>query len=109
MADTAVPAPTWLQALQVPSLGQSVLVIVTALATVISTLGVQWLSAPKLVIPAADRPAMAAQINAAVNRIDGRLTEILGVCGLSVDEVQALRTDFKTPRAAYKPKAAVVK
>ena len=95
MTDTRATAPAWLQVLQVPSLGQSVLVIVTALATLISTLGVQWFAAPKVVIPAADRPAMAAQID----RIDGRLTEILGVCGLSVDEVQALRKDWKTPKA----------
>ena len=103
MTDTT--APTWLQALQVSSLGQSVLVVVTALATLLSTLGVQWLSAPKMTIPAADRPAISKQIDDAANRIDGRLTEILGTSGLCVDLLQQHAKDYRTPKAAPRPAA----
>ena len=108
MADTT--APTWLQALQIPTLGQSVLVIVTAAATILSTLTVQWLAAPRMDIPAADKPAPIAlqkQIDSAVNRLDGRITEAIGKADLCVDMLTAHAKDWRTPRAA--PRAAVVK
>lgn len=107
MADTT--APTGLSILQgfVPSLGQSLVIIVTAFASIGGTLATQWLAAPKLEIHAADAPVpLHRQIDLAVNRLDGRITEALGVAGLCVDELQALRKDFRTPRAASPAKAA---
>lgn len=109
MTDTTAPAPTWLQVLQgfLPSLNQAIVIVVTAVVTFASTLGMQWLTAPKLEIHAADAPVpLHRQIDLAVNRLDGRITEALGVAGLCVDELQALRKDFRTPRAASPAKAA---
>ena len=110
MADTAAPTPTWLTLVMgfAPSLNQSLIVIVTAVVTFAGTLATQRLTAPRMDIPAADKPApvpIQKQINDAVNRLDGRLTEAIGTAGLCVDEVQQLRKDFHTPRVKAKPAA----
>lgn len=108
MADTTAAAPTWLQTLQVPSIGQSLLVVVTALASIGGTLATQWLAAPRMEIHAADKPASAPlqkQIDDAVNRLDGRITEAIGKADLCVDMLTPHAKDWKTPRAA--PRAAI--
>ena len=103
MADTAVLKPKWQLILGlVPSFNSAITGLVSLAIGVGGTLATQKLTAPRIEIPAADKPAapLHKQIDLAVNRIDGRLTEILGVCGTGVDEIQALRTDWKAPRAA---------
>lgn len=110
MTDTAAPAPTWMQILQglMPSLNQCLVIAVTASVTFISTLAMQRFATPHMATPAADKPApvsLQKQFDLAVNRLDGRITETMGVAGLCVDELQALRKDFRTPRAASPAKA----
>ena len=116
MTDTTAPAPTWLVVIQglMPSLNQALVVVVTASVTFISTLALQHFTTPRMALPAADKPApvsLQRQIDLAVNRLDGRITEVSGVCGLAVDEVQALRKDHKTPARSASPatKAAPAK
>ena len=112
MTDTAAPTPTWMTLLQglMPSLNQCLVIAVTASVTFISTLAMQHFTTPRMALPAADKPApvsLKRQIDLAVNRLDGRIAEVGGVCGLAVEEVQALRKDHKTPAAPayFKPKA----
>ena len=112
MTDTTAPAPTWMTVLQgfLPSLNQCLVIVVTASVTFISTLAMQQFTTPRMHLPAADKPApvsLQRQIDLAVNRLDGRITEAMGVAGLCVDELQALRKDHKTPAAPayFKPKA----
>lgn len=112
MADTTALAPTWLQTLQIPSIGQVLVILATALVSIGGTLATQWMAAPRMEIAAADKAAplpLQRQIDAAVNRLDGRITEALGTVSLCVDEIQQLRSDFRTPRSASKPKTVTTK
>ena len=110
MTETAAPTPAWLVVLQgfLPSLNQALVVVVTAGVTLASTVGLQWAAAPRGAIPAADKPAplpLQKQIDDAVNRLDGRLTEAIGKADLCVDMLTPHAKDWKTPRAAPRPAA----
>jgi hypothetical protein len=72
----------------------AIAIIATALISISGTIGLmQW----AVVIPAADPPSMHKLVTDTANRLDGRITETLGNTILCVEEVQALRKDWKTP------------
>lgn len=121
MTDTSAPATPWLIVIQglMPSLNQCLVVAVTASVTFISTLAMQHFVVP-MTIPAADKPAPVSvqkQINDAVNRIDGQLANLLTKVGeindrvvkiegkrdLALDQIEAVRRDYRTPAAAVRP------
>ncbi len=116
MTDTTAPQ-TWGQTLKtlvlglLPSLNTSLIAVVTALVTIGGTLATQRIAAAK------PEPAKAAPdlspILAEIIEMKERMILVEGYAALSVDEVIALRQDFKTPRAApravsAKPAAAVL-
>lgn len=70
----------------------------TVLASVSATLGLQqWTG--RFVVPAADKPVtpMHKLVTDIGNRLDGQITTTLGHAILCVEEIQALRKDWKTP------------
>jgi hypothetical protein len=72
----------------------AIAIVATALISISATIGMmQW----AMVIPAADPPSMHKLVTDVSNRIDGRITETLGNTILCIEEVQALRKDWKTP------------
>jgi hypothetical protein len=72
----------------------AIAIVATALISISGTIGLmQW----AIVIPAADPPSMHKLVTDVSNRLDGRITETLGNTILCVEEVQALRKDWKTP------------
>jgi hypothetical protein len=83
----------------------AIAIVATALISISGTIGLtQW----AMVIPAADPPTpMHKLVTDVSNRLDGRITETLGNTILCIEEVQALRRDWKTP--ARLPAPAVKK
>ena len=83
----------------------AVAIVATALVSISGTIGLmQW----AFVIPAADPPTpMHKLVTDVANRLDGQITATLGHAILCVEEVQALRKDWKTP--ARMPAAPAVK
>jgi hypothetical protein len=72
----------------------AIAIVATALISISATIGLmQW----AIAIPAADPPSMHKLVTDVSNRIDGRITETLGNTILCIEEVQALRKDWKTP------------
>lgn len=111
MAETSTLKPKWQLILGLlPSLNTAVIAVVTAGLSIGGTLATQRITAPKpaaLVIPAADKPTSAVTV--ALSQVMGRLDTIEGHGSLCIDGVQALRKDWKVPRAAVKAKQAAVK
>lgn len=105
---TQAPGSTWIDFLKLPLVDK---VVMALLGFLLGYIAVPWASA-KFTIPAADppKPAMSKQVDDAVNRLDGRLSELLGKVGeindrvvkiegkrdLALDQVEALRGDWKT-------------
>jgi hypothetical protein len=79
----------------------AIAIVATALISISSTIGMmQW----AMVIPAADPPTpMHKLVTDTANRLDGRITETLGNTILCIEEVQALRKDWKTPARVPAP------
>ena len=73
----------------------AIAIVATALISISGTIGLlNW----AMVIPAADPPTpMHKLVTDTANRLDGRITETLGNTILCIEEVQALRKDWKTP------------
>jgi hypothetical protein len=73
----------------------AIAIVATALISISGTIGLlNW----TMVIPAADPPTpMHKLVTDTANRLDGRITETLGNTILCIEEVQALRKDWKTP------------
>jgi hypothetical protein len=83
----------------------AIAIVATALISISSTIGMmQW----AMVIPAADPPTpMHKLVTDVSNRLDGQITTTLGHAILCVEEIQALRKDWKTP--ARMPAAPALK
>jgi hypothetical protein len=79
----------------------AIAIVATALISISGTIGLmQW----AIVIPAADPPTpMHKLVTDVSNRLDGRITETLGNTILCIEEVQALRKDWKTPARVPAP------
>lgn len=114
---TNEPQPTWLTLVQglLPSLNQSLVVIVTALVTFTGTLATQrYVLAPKAgvgVIAAADKPAPTdlpiTLTNSVLRGLGGKMDELAGVASQCTEEVQALRKELRpAPRPPVRAKPA---
>jgi hypothetical protein len=80
----------------------AIAIVATALISISGTIGLlNW----TMVIPAADKPTptMHKLVTDTANRLDGRITETLGNAILCIEEVQALRKDWKTPARVPAP------
>jgi hypothetical protein len=79
----------------------AIAIVATALISISGTIGLmQW----AIVIPAADPPTpLHRLVTDTANRLDGRITETLGNTILCIEEVQALRKDWKTPARVPAP------
>jgi hypothetical protein len=79
----------------------AIAIVATALISISGTIGLMQLA---IVIPAADPPTpMHKLVTDVSNRLDGRITETLGNTILCIEEVQALRKDWKTPARVPAP------
>jgi hypothetical protein len=78
----------------------AIAIVATALISISGTIGLtQW----AMVIPAADPPSMHKLVTDVSNRLDGQITTTLGHAILCVEEIQALRKDWKTPARVPAP------
>jgi hypothetical protein len=76
---------------------------IAVVATALISIGCTLAMVP-FVIPAADPPTpMHKLVTDTANRLDGRITETLGNTILCIEEVQALRKDWKTPARVPAP------
>jgi hypothetical protein len=82
----------------IPAMARAI--VATALISISGTIGLtQW----AMVIPAADPPSMHKLVTDVSNRLDGQITTTLGHAILCVEEIQALRKDWKTPARVPAP------